>query len=112
MKKPSIPRRGSTAATMLAAAMLAAAVLPTGGTASAAAPDITAGGRARTAAEKCGLYKDGTSGVYRNCDHRSELIFVTKPWSANEFHCVPANARKNVGFWYNIYGVYHQSWGC
>ncbi|MEU1727824.1 hypothetical protein [Nonomuraea sp. NPDC005692] len=63
--------------------------------------------------DTCGHYTKGSTEYYRNCKETSEKIWVTyRRSSDNQHFCVPAGKQVELGYYLNVYGVYHDSWGC
>ncbi|MCF6473578.1 hypothetical protein FAF44_35110 [Nonomuraea sp. MG754425] len=64
--------------------------------------------------DPCGHYTMSGTEYYRNCNKdTSEKIWVTYRISAHNQHfCVPAREKVELGYYLNVYGVYHDSWGC
>ncbi|MFI7442843.1 DUF6355 family natural product biosynthesis protein [Nonomuraea indica] len=95
MSKPTTIRRAAVAASALCAATLLA-----GGTAAAAPAPSGDGVRiSMAAAAECGLYRDGSAAMYRNCTAENQRILVTYLISPSEYFCVPPGESRYVGSW-------------
>ncbi|MEW9555281.1 DUF6355 family natural product biosynthesis protein [Nonomuraea sp. NPDC050783] len=63
--------------------------------------------------ETCGHYTTPVLEYYRNCASQSEYIWVTyRIESYNKHICVLPGTQVQLGNLFNVYGVYHDSWGC
>ncbi|MFI6713227.1 hypothetical protein ACIBF7_42820 [Nonomuraea sp. NPDC050478] len=63
--------------------------------------------------DPCGHFTQNGTEYYRNCKDTSEKIWVTYRISAHNQHfCVPAQKKVELGYYLNVYGVYHDSWNC
>ncbi|NJP98913.1 hypothetical protein HCN51_57495 [Nonomuraea sp. FMUSA5-5] len=63
--------------------------------------------------QTCGHYTTPVLEYYRNCADQNERIWVTYRISTyNKHFCVPKGEQVQLGNLFNVYGVYHDSWGC
>ncbi|MFF3442378.1 DUF6355 family natural product biosynthesis protein [Streptosporangium sp. NPDC002721] len=99
--------RRRLAATLIATLVAAGTALLTGQPAHATetSPD---GVRVSTAANPCGMYRDGDAAMYKNCTTVNERIFVTYFLGGNRYYCVTPGSTAYVGSWNGTFRVYNR----
>ncbi|MFB9682173.1 DUF6355 family natural product biosynthesis protein [Streptosporangium vulgare] len=95
------------------AATLAATVLTAGaalliGQPAHAAQTPSGGVRIPVAANPCGMYRDGSAAMYKNCTTANERIFVTYLIGGNRYFCVTPGSASYVGSWAVTFRVYNR----
>ncbi|WP_329079942.1 MULTISPECIES: DUF6355 family natural product biosynthesis protein [unclassified Streptosporangium] len=95
------------------AAALAATVMTAGtvlliGQPAHATETSSDGARTSMAANPCGMYRDGSAAMYKNCTTANERIFVTYFLGGNRYYCVTPGSTAYVGSWGNTFRVYNR----
>ncbi|MGJ6966808.1 DUF6355 family natural product biosynthesis protein [Streptosporangium sp. G11] len=95
------------AATLAATAMAAGAALLISPSAYAAETSPE-GVRISMAANPCGMYRDGSAAMYKNCTTANERIFVTYLFGGNRYYCVTPGSTAYLGSWSTTFRVYNR----